>query len=97
MRRPALWKRNRSDGVTELSPTLSPLDRGDRWLIIFTVGITCSAFFMAGAMPGSILLSIIACAVAGELVLGAKALLLLLFRPEAEVHEVPHWQLRRSR
>ena len=95
MRQPGLWIRNRSDGITELSPTLSPLDRGDRWLIIFTVAICASAFFVVGSMPGSVFLTLLGLAVAGEIVLGAKALLLLLFRPEAEVHEVRQFQLRR--
>lgn len=94
MRRPGLWKKNRSDGVVELSPTLAPLDRGDRWLIIFTVVITAWAFFLAGAMPGAVLMTLFAAAIAGEVVLGAKALLLLLLRPPAPVHEVPRWTHR---
>ncbi len=90
-----VWIRNRPDGVTELSPKLAPLNVGDRWLIITTVVISTWAFFLAGAMPVAVLGTVLASCFAGEVVLGAKALVLVLLRPPAQVHEVPRWTLRR--
>lgn len=90
-----VWIRTRADGVTELTPKLAPLDVGDRWLVIATVVMSASGFFMAGAMPASILAAVVASCVAGEIVLGAKALLLAVARPRAEVHEVPRFGRRR--
>jgi hypothetical protein len=90
-----VWIRRRADGVTELTPTIAPLDVGDRWLIIFTVVISAAGFFMAGAMPAAVLATVIAACLAGEVVLGAKALVLALLRPLAQVHEVPRFVQRR--
>lgn len=90
-----VWIRRRSDGVTELSPNLAPLDPGDRWLIIFTVLIGAAGFFMAGVMPALVLGALAAACLVGELVLGAKALVLLALRPPAQVLEVPRLGLRR--
>lgn len=90
-----VWIRTRADGVTELTPKLSPLDVGDRWLVIATVVMSASGFFMAGVMPAPVLAAVVACCVVGELVLGAKALVLALARPRAEVHEVPRLGRRR--
>jgi hypothetical protein len=90
-----VWIRRRADGITELTPTLAPLESGDRWLIIFTVVISTSGFFMAGAMPAAVLVTLIAACLAGEVVLGAKAIVLALFRPPAKVHEVPRFSRRR--
>lgn len=84
-----VWIRRRSDGVTELSPKLAPLATGDRWLIIFTVAIGAAGFFMAGVMPVAVLAAVVGACLAGEIVLGAKALVLLALRPPAEVLEVP--------
>jgi hypothetical protein len=84
-----VWIRDRPDGVTELSPRLSPLDRFDRFLLIFTVVLATGGFFLSGAMPVEVAAAILASCVAGEVVLGAKALLLVLVRPVAEVREVP--------
>jgi hypothetical protein len=92
-----VWIRNRPDGVTELSPQLAPLDRDERWLVITTVVMATCGFFVAGAMPPAALAALVACCLAGEVILGAKALLLVLRRPVAEVHEVPSWQPRRRR
>ena len=90
-----VWIRRRSDGVTELSPKLAPLESGDRWLIIFTVTIGAAGFFMAGVMPVAVLAAVVAACLAGEIVLGAKALVLLALRPPAEVLEVPRLRVRR--
>jgi hypothetical protein len=80
--------RRRSDGVTELTPPIAPLDVGDRWLVIFTAILSASGFFMAGVMPAEVLATIVAACVAGEVVLGAKAVVLAFLRPPAEVYEV---------
>lgn len=89
--------RNRSDGVTELSPKLAPMDREERWLVIVTVLITAGGFFVSGAIPAPVLGALFASCIAGELVLAAKALLLALRRPLAPVHEVAAWEARRHR
>jgi hypothetical protein len=90
-----VWIRNRPDGVTELSPPLAPLDRFDRWLVIFTVMLATGGFFLSGTMPVAVAAAILLACVAGDVVLGAKALVLALVRPVAEVREVPTWALRR--
>ncbi len=92
-----VWIRNRADGVTELSPKLAPLDVGDRWLIISTVVMSAAGFFMAGVMPAPILATVVLSCVAGEVVLGAKAIVLAFLRPLAEVHDVPRFDRRRAR
>jgi hypothetical protein len=89
-----VWIRNRPDGVTELSPPLAPLDRFDRGLVIFTVLLAAGGLFLAGVMPAPVAGAILLSCIAGEVVLGAKALLLALLRPVAEVREVPSWTLR---
>jgi hypothetical protein len=94
MRAPSVWIRNRNDGVVELSPTICPVARGDRWLVIFTVVMAAAGVFMAGAMPGAVLMLVFASAIAGEVVLGAKAVLLVLLRPAAQVVEVPRFSAR---
>jgi hypothetical protein len=90
-----VWIRRRADGVTELTPSVAPLEVGDRWLVIFTVVISAAGFFTAGAMPAPILATLIAACVVGEVVLGAKAVVLALLRPPAQVHEVPRFGRRR--
>jgi hypothetical protein len=86
--------RRRADGVTEVTPRLAPLELADRWVIIFTVAMAAFAFFNTGVMPAEILATVIAACLAGELVLGAKALVLLVLRPPAEVHEVARFRRR---
>jgi hypothetical protein len=90
-----VWIRNRPDGVTELSPRLSPMDRDERWLVIVSVVMATSGFFVAGALPVAVLGAVVASCLAGEVILAAKALVLILRRPLAEIHEVPRWQPRR--
>ena len=86
--------RKRSDGLTELTPRLAPLEITDRWLVIFTVVMAACVCFITGVMPAAILVTVIAACVAGEVVLGAKALVLLVLRPLAEIHEVPRFRRR---
>jgi hypothetical protein len=89
-----VWIRNRPDGVTELSPPLAPLDRFERWLVIFTVMLATGGVFLCGLMPVEVAAALLLSCIAGEVVLGAKALVLALVRPVAEVREVPSWTLR---
>jgi len=90
-----VWIRHRPDGVTELSPTLAPLDREERWIVAFTVAMVAVGFFMAGALPAPMLAAVLVSCIAGEVVLGAKVILLALLRPRAEVLEIPTRPLRR--
>jgi hypothetical protein len=90
-----VWIRRRADGVTELSPRLSPLDGPDRWLVIFTVVMAAAGFFAAGVMPAAVFGAVVALCIAGEVVLATKAIVLLLLRRPAEVHEVPRFAARR--
>jgi hypothetical protein len=90
-----VWIRNRPDGVTELSPTLAPLAREERWIIAYSVAMVAAGFFMSGALPAPMLAAVLVSCVAGEVVLGAKVLLLALLRPRAEVVEIPTGHLRR--
>jgi len=86
-----VWIRRRSDGVTELSPRLAPLAVSDRWLVIFTVVIASFGLFLAGVLPVLVLGAVVAACLVGEVVLGAKALVLIVLRPPAQVHEVPRF------
>jgi len=90
-----VWIRRRKDGVTELSPRLAPLPSIDRWLVIFTVVLASGGLFLTGAMPAPVLGAVLAAGLVGEVVLGTKALVLVLLRPPAEVHEVPRFGPRR--
>ena len=86
----------RSDGVIELRPRLAPLPPLDRGMVIATVLLITSGFFVSGAVPPKVAAALLASCVAGELVLACKSLLLLL-RPVAQVHEVPSLVARRRR
>lgn len=90
-----VWITRRSDGVTELTPRLCPLDVGERWVVIATVVICAAGFFTTGFMPAPVLGTILAACLAGEVVLGAKAVVLALVRPLAEVHDVSRSPRRR--
>ncbi len=81
--------RTRDDGLVELAPKLAPMDPLGRWLVIVTVLMASLGFYASGLMPPVALLAIAIFCVAGDAFLGAKALLLLVVRPAAEVHEVP--------
>ena len=87
--------RNRPDGVTDLSPRLRPLNVTERWMVIVAVAFAAWGFFLAGAMPAPVLLIVLSCCLVGEVVVGAKLLLLALLRPQAKVVEIPRFRRRR--
>jgi hypothetical protein len=89
--------RNRADGVTELSPKLAALAPEDRFLVIVTVVLVTGGFFISGLIPAAVAGAVTVSCVAGEVFLGAKALVLALLRPLAEVHEVAHVAAYRRR
>lgn len=86
--------RSRTDGIVELGPRLAPLPPLDRAMVVTTVFIVTGAFFVVGVMPPLVALAILLTGIAGELVLGLKAAVLLLLRRPAEVREVPRWSRR---
>lgn len=88
--------RNRGDGLVEIAPRLSPLGATERMLVITSVLFVAAGLFVAGLMPAMVLAAIAACSLAGEVVLGLKALLLVLLRPPAQVVEVRVRASRRS-
>ncbi len=87
--------RSRADGITELAPTLRPLAAGDRVIVIATVLFVTGGLFLCGFVPVGVAAAIAASSVAGEVVLGVKALALALLRPLAPVYEVSPLELRR--
>jgi len=89
-----VWIRQRRDGVTELSPEIAPLAPGKRWLVIGTAIITSAGLFVSGAIPAIVAVTVVASCLGGEVVLGAKALVLAVLRPPAEVYEVARWRVR---
>ncbi|HEY6097865.1 MAG TPA: hypothetical protein VIW03_00450 [Anaeromyxobacter sp.] len=88
--------RSRSDGVLELAPRLAPAGGSDRLLLIATVLLASAGLFVSGVMPAAVLAAIAASCLAGEVVLGVKALALLLLRPAADVLDVERWRARRG-
>jgi hypothetical protein len=92
----AVLVRNRSDGLTELSPKLPPLQIHERWMIITAVVLTSWGFFLAGWLPAPVLALVLTCCLAGEVVMGARALLVSLVRKPAKVIQVARFdRLRR--
>ncbi len=87
--------RKRADGVTELAPTLRPLDPADRAAVIGTVLFVTGGLFLSGAVPAGVAAAIGASCIAGEVVLAVKAAALALLRPAAAVHDLPRLQVRR--
>ncbi len=86
--------RVRSDGITELKPTLPRRDASERYLVITTVLLVSGGLYLCGSMPPRVLATLVAACLGGEVVLAAKALL-LLGRPAATVVEVPDVERRR--
>lgn len=87
--------RSRADGITELAPTLQPLAAVERLIVIATVLFVTGGLFLSGFVPAGVAAAIGATCVAGEVVLGVKALALALLRPLAPVVEVSPLELRR--
>jgi hypothetical protein len=56
--------------------------------------LATGGLFLAGVIPPAVTGAILLSCIAGEVVLGAKALLLALLRPVAEVRQVPSCTLR---
>ncbi len=84
--------RNRTDGIVEIAPNGTCAEGVDRLMVIGTVLLVCGGLFLCGAMPAPVLGAIAASSLAGEVILGLRALALLLLRPLAEVHEVARWR-----
>ncbi len=89
--------RSRADGITELAPTLRPLAAGDRAIVIAAVLAVTGGLFLSGFVPAGVAAAIAASCVAGEVVLGVKALALALLRSPAPVVEVSPLELRGRR
>ncbi|HET8540473.1 MAG TPA: hypothetical protein VFL83_11435 [Anaeromyxobacter sp.] len=87
--------RCRADGITELTPTLAPLEPGDRLMVIVTVLMVTGGLFLCGVVPAPVGAAVLASCVAGDVVLAVKAAVLALVRPMAPVHEVPSFRHRR--
>jgi hypothetical protein len=87
--------RSRADGITELAPRLRPLAPGERLIVIAAVLFVTGGLFLSGLVPGGVAAAIAASCLAGEVVLGVKALALALLRPLAPVVEVSPLELRR--
>jgi hypothetical protein len=90
--------RSRDDGVTELSPKLSPLQIDERWMIITTVVIASWGFFLSGKMPAPVLALVLTACLVGDIAIGAKAVLLAVLRKPAQVIQVARFdRFRRGR
>ena len=89
--------RSRADGITELSPKLSPLHLDERWVVITTVAIAAWGFYLAGVMPAKVLAAILTFCLVGDFALGAKALFLSVTRPPAKVIPVARFTRPRRR
>lgn len=81
--------RNRKDGVTELAPKHAPADPLDRFVVIGTVLLGGGGLFICGAMPALAFGIIAAGSLAGEVVIGIRALALMVLRPPAHVVPLP--------
>lgn len=87
--------RSRRDGIVELTPKHAPADSSDRLMVIGTVLLACAGFFVCGMMPGEVLVAIATTSLAGEVVLGIRAIALRLFHPAAQVFELAHCRAQR--
>ncbi len=87
--------RSRADGITELAPTLKPLAAGERVIVIAAVLFVTGGLFLSGFVPVGVAAAVAASSVAGEVVLGVKALALALLRSPAPVVEVSPLDLHR--
>jgi hypothetical protein len=87
--------RSRKDGVVELAPKHAPADPSDRLMLIGTVLLASAGLFVCGMMPAEVLVAIATTSLAGEAVLGIRAILLRLLHPAAEVLELADCRLPR--
>jgi hypothetical protein len=60
-----------------------------------TLILVACGLFVSGAMPAEAVAVIVVSALAGELVLAVKGMVLALLRPLAQVHEVARFRARR--
>ncbi len=88
--------RCRADGIIELSPRLAPLKGEDRVIVVVTVLLVTGGLFLSGALPPAVAGVVMASCVVGDAVLAVKRGALALFRPVAEVLELPSARRRRS-
>jgi hypothetical protein len=89
--------RNRSDGLTELTPKLPALDFDERWMVIVTVTIASWGFYLAGKMPAPVLAAVMTACLVGDLALGARAVVRALLRPPAKVIKIRTLERHRRR
>jgi hypothetical protein len=89
--------RNRSDGLTELTPKLAPLRLDERWMVITTVVIASWGFYLAGSMPAPVLALLLTACLVGDVAIGAKTVILALLRPPAKVIPIPVPRFERLR
>jgi len=80
--------RNRRDGIVELAPKHAPTDLVQRLLLSGTILLGSLSLFVSGTMPPEVLVAIAASCLAGEVVLGVRALALRVLHPAAEVFEL---------
>lgn len=88
--------RSRADGIIEVAPRIAALETGDRLLVIVTVLLVTGGLFLCGLLPAAVAGTIALSCVAGDALIWLKAGLLAVFRPAAEVHEVPSFARRRA-
>jgi hypothetical protein len=87
--------RSRKDGVVELTPKHAYADGPDRLVVVGTVLIAAASLFVSGLMPAEVLAAIAVSCLAGEAVLGVRALGLALLRPAADVLDAARWRPER--
>jgi hypothetical protein len=80
--------RNRRDGVVELAPKHAPTDLVHRLLLAGTILLASLSLFVSGEMPPEVLAAIAVACLAGDVVLGVRALALRMLHPAAQVLEL---------
>jgi hypothetical protein len=86
--------RSRKDGIPELAPKHGHAEGLERLIVIGTVLLVGAGLFLCGAMPAPVLGAIAAGSLAGEVVLGVRALALAVRRPRAPVLTLAPSRLR---
>jgi hypothetical protein len=87
--------RNRADGVVELGPRLAALAPADRLILVVSLVLVACGLFVSGALRAEAVAALVLSALAGELVLAVKGVVLAILRPLAEVHDVNRFRGRR--